>query len=372
MQVRVGFFVVLILALFAMSMYILGREKNLFKSQSKLYAYFTNISGLKPSSPVQLAGVSIGVVNAIDLPHLTRDKRITVELKVNSDVLDKIREDSVATIDSQGLLGDKLINITIGSSELKQLKDGDMIKTSNPTDFNEAIKTGQEILENIRKISRDLKTGVAAYTTPEFEKEVKTIVSSISDTARNIAEGPGTLHELIYSESLKHEARAISAHMVELSKRLNDSVAVVKTIVSDIKEGEGTVHGLIYEKDGKRILDALSKAGSDIAMLVDAIKTQKDSPVHRLIFADGKPTFVDDLEKAGANIREITDSIKKGEGTVGGLISDPTVYEDLKSILGSLKRNEIIKSLVRFSLANYEDKGKKTEPPPPQMEPAKQ
>jgi phospholipid/cholesterol/gamma-HCH transport system substrate-binding protein len=362
-QIRVGFFVVLIFALFAMSMYILGQEKNLFKKQVRLYAYFTTISGLKPSSPVQLSGVAVGVVNAIELPRTAKDPQVKVTIKVNSDVLDKIREDSVATIDSQGLLGDKLINITIGSMVSSGLNDGDTLKTANPTDFNEAIETAKEALENIRKITRDVKKVIEAYSTPEVEKEVKTIIRSISDVSRNIAEGPGTLHEVIYDEDLKLEFRAIVANVVEITKRVDDAMIKVQEISTELTSGQGTLHGLIYEKDGKRLLDYLAKASGDIASIVDSIKTQK-GPVHRLIYGDENPSFVDDLKAASQNIKDITDDLKKGKGTIGGLLEDPTIYEDLKSILGTLKRNEIIKSLVRYSLSKGDEKPAKVQEQP--------
>lgn len=355
-QIRVGFFVVLVFAIFVVTIFVLGREKNLFKPQVKLFARFASIAGLKPSAPVRLAGVDIGIVSAIELPEKAGEKKIRVTLRINADVLERIRADSLAAIDSQGLLGDKLVNITIGSMQEAQLRDGSEIKTADPTDFNEALQTGREVLDNIRMISRDLKSAVATYSTPEFQEDVKTIVHSMANVTRGVVEGPGVAHEIIYNPQMAEEARAIATSLAEATRTLNHSIEQAEAMLQAVQHGQGTLHGLIYERDGKRIMDNVARATDEIAGLVSAIKNQK-GPLNALIFPqEGGRTFVDDLNTASRDLKEMVSFIRKGEGTVGGLIEDPTVYEDLKSILGSLKRNELLKSLVRYSISKGDEK----------------
>jgi phospholipid/cholesterol/gamma-HCH transport system substrate-binding protein len=353
-EIRAGFFVVLLFAVFAVTMFFLGREKNLFKQQATLTARFASIAGLKPSAPVRLAGVDIGTVNEIELPERQDEKRIKVTLRINSEVLGRIRADSLAAIDSQGLLGDKLVNISLGSMDQKALRHGDEIKTADPTDFNEALLTGREVLENMRTISRDLKSAVATYSTPEFQADVKTIVRSIADVTRGVVEGPGLAHEIIYNPQMAAEGRAVSTNAVEVSRRLARSVEQAETLLSQLEHGQGTLHGLLYERDGKRILDNIARASDEIAAIVSAVKSQKGS-LHQLIYPEEGTRFVEDLAAASRDMKEIMATIKKGEGTVGGLIEDPSVYEDLKSVLGNLKRNELLKALIRFSISKGDE-----------------
>jgi phospholipid/cholesterol/gamma-HCH transport system substrate-binding protein len=354
-QIRVGFFVVLLFGIFAVTMFFLGREKNLFKRQVHLTARFASIAGLKPSAPVRLAGVDIGVINEIELPEKRTEKRIKVTLQINSDVLERIRADSFAAIDSQGLLGDKLVNITLGSMDQNALKDGDEIKTADPTDFNEALLTGREVLENMRTISRDLKSAVATYSTPAFQEDVKTIVHSIAEVTHGVVEGPGLAHAIIYDPQMAQEGRAVSTNLVELSRRLTHTVEQAETLIGQVEHGQGTLHGLLYEKDGKRILDNIARASDEIAQVVSAVKGQKGA-LHDLIYPPEGKHFVDDLSIASRDLKEIVATIKRGEGTVGGLIEDPSVYEDLKSVLGNLKRNELLKALIRFSISQGDGK----------------
>ena len=93
---------------------------------------------------------------------------------------------------------------------------------------------------------------------------------------------------------------------------------------------------------------------------------QFDFAVYQLVYGDAR-TMLGDLGVAAREIREITTKIKSGEGSLGGIIYDPSVYEDLKEVLGNVKRNRVLRELVRFSISNGEnlDKtGKPVSPPP--------
>ncbi|MFA6034390.1 MAG: MlaD family protein, partial [Myxococcota bacterium] len=205
MQIRVGFFVLMAFVIFLVTVFVLGREKNLFKHHVKLYAYFSGISGLKPSAPVRLAGVDIGTVSAIELPGKPGDKLIRVTLKLNDDVMNHIRADSEASIDSQGLLGDKLINISIGSAESPTIKDGATIKSLDVPDLSKVIDTGREALENIRQITRDLKKTVSGLSTEAVQGDLKDIIHTVSMMTRGVVDGPGLLHDIIFDKKLQDE-----------------------------------------------------------------------------------------------------------------------------------------------------------------------
>jgi phospholipid/cholesterol/gamma-HCH transport system substrate-binding protein len=98
-----------------------------------------------------------------------------------------------------------------------------------------------------------------------------------------------------------------------------------------------------------------------LAGLIEDAKKSPNGAVHQLVYGDARGMFAD-LGSAAENLKTITATVAKGDGTVGGLISDPTVYEDLREVLGNVKRNRILRALVRFSLNNREDLEKIGEP----------
>ena len=96
---------------------------------------------------------------------------------------------------------------------------------------------------------------------------------------------------------------------------------------------------------------------SDLVIeIVNAIKNEKGM-LHTLIYEEDRGNFIRNLNQASDDIRHLTEYIRSGQGTVGALINDPTVYEDLKVILGNIKRNKALKALIRMSIEREEEEG---------------
>src|SRR3989442_1051970 len=114
-RLRVGAFVLSAIAVFLVLTYMLGARARLFEAKYTLYADFTEVGGLVEGAAVRLAGVQIGRVAGVRLPAEPGGK-VRVELRVASQYADRIRQDSVARIDTQGLLGDRLGGITMGAA----------------------------------------------------------------------------------------------------------------------------------------------------------------------------------------------------------------------------------------------------------------
>ncbi len=106
----------------------------------------------------------------------------------------------------------------------------------------------------------------------------------------------------------------------------------------------------------------LGDAAEQLALLIQDAKTRKDGAVYQLVYGDSK-SMLSDLGTAAADIRAITTKIKSGEGSLGGVIYDPTVYEDLKEVLGNVKRNRVLRELVRYSISNGEGQDSPAKPP---------
>jgi phospholipid/cholesterol/gamma-HCH transport system substrate-binding protein len=93
----------------------------------------------------------------------------------------------------------------------------------------------------------------------------------------------------------------------------------------------------------------LGDAAQSIHQLSDELQNGSGA-LHSLIYEDGSANFVRDLNQMSATLNGIVQDIERGRGTVGGLVRDPTVYEDLKTILGNVERNVVFKALVRFTM----------------------
>ncbi len=169
------------------------------------------------------------------------------------------------------------------------------------------------------------------------------------------------LHALIYDKAAGREVRTLMANASQAAARVDGAVGHLEALLREVRTGDGTAHALIYGEEGATAVRELGEAAGQLAGLIEDAKKSPNGAVHQLVYGDASGMFAD-LGSAAENLKTITATVAKGDGTVGGLISDPTVYEDLREVLGNVRRNRILRALVRFSLNNREDLEKMGEP----------
>jgi outer membrane protein OmpA-like peptidoglycan-associated protein len=150
---RVGIFVVLGLAILSVGVFLIGNKDFLFTPTYTLRTDFQNVAGLDNGGEVRVGGIHEGTISRIDLPSQPGGK-ITVEMKLHSSTQNLIRKDSIVSIQTEGLLGNKYLEISFGSAKATPLQDGDVIASEAPVDFSQQAKS----------LAADAKTGIDAFT----------------------------------------------------------------------------------------------------------------------------------------------------------------------------------------------------------------
>src|SRR5436190_18659402 len=113
-KIRLGLFVTGGIALFVIAIFIIGRQKNLFNPVFKLTSTFYNVSGLQVGNNIRFSGINVGTVDNISIIN---DSTVKVDMLINKDVKKFIKSDCIASIGSEGLIGDRIVIISQGSSE---------------------------------------------------------------------------------------------------------------------------------------------------------------------------------------------------------------------------------------------------------------
>ena len=142
---RLGVFVVGMLFVLAVGIFWIGSQHYLFTPTYILNADFDNVAGLADGATVQVGGLQQGTVRHIILPHRP-DQKVRVVMDLKAATRGILKNDSVASIKSQGLLGDKYVEISFGSVDAPQVKNGDVIASEAPVDFGEVIKKADDLL----------------------------------------------------------------------------------------------------------------------------------------------------------------------------------------------------------------------------------
>jgi phospholipid/cholesterol/gamma-HCH transport system substrate-binding protein len=351
--IRAGLFIALGLALAGIVVFVIGKERRLFEQENTYTGAFENVDGLALDSPVRLGGLGVGKVSKITFAPDLGDKRIIVTMAISNRFQERLRADSVARVTGRGVLGDKAIDISLGSPEKDVVPNGGELPTGTSGDISSLLKATGEVIDNAVNITRDLRSGVQSYTTPEIRGDVTQFIRSARNIALEIEAGKGVAHTIIYDKKTSDELKTLLSRGSEVALRLDSAVAKVDVLLGDIKNGEGSLHALIYDKKIAAAVSDLGEAADELAKLIHDAKTTKDGAVYQLVYGDAK-TLLADLATAANDVKTITTKIKAGEGSLGAVINDPTVYEDLKEILGNIKRNRVLRELVRLSISNGE------------------
>jgi len=363
----IGMFVVVGLVAIGLIVFFIGREKRMFESRVSIEAHFPDVAGLAVGADVMLAGVSIGYVSMIKFPFLNKDmpglvRDITITMKITKNTLDWIREDSVARIDSKGLLGDKIINISIGSPELPKVQENGMLKSVPPVDFNKALQHAQEILENVGETVADARDIFKGFVNEGGDAALAGTAKSLQRIMKEVETGGGALHELIYDRGAgsdtKKALKSLNLAITKVSALSTD----IKDITKAIKEGDGLIHGLIFDKTGKQTVASMNKSLENLGNLLGEIQNGKGI-LHDLIYVGDQGQFLRSLNSAAKDLEKITADVKNGKGSLGLLLRDPGIYNQIYGLLGNLRRNRLLKAIIRYGIS-HDDKmpGPKPEP----------
>lgn len=376
---RVGVFVLIGLAAFLGMIYALGARARLFEPRFTISAEFTEVGGLVGGATVRLAGVQIGRVSDVNLPAQPGGK-VRVDMTIARQFGDRVRRDSVARIETQGLLGDKIVEISVGSPTAPPVRPNDVIDSRDPFDIGRVMNESAQVVKSISILADSLRETAQALNQSGLIQEATATVQSarrvtdqVGKIVSEVERGKGWAHVLIYEEPVA-------------LRRVNELVTTTHSLLQRVQRGEGAAGVLTSEQStaaARRFVAAMERLGriveqpsADDGLLPALLFDPKYRPVVedlRLVarnlrdvsdrLAGGRGTLgsllkdepsdggirqaSQDFQVAVANLREITDRIKEGEGTVGALIVDPTIYERLVTILDGAQRSLLLRGLLR-------------------------
>ncbi len=354
LDIILGLFIVVGIVLLGTFIFLIGKERRLFDDAAYISAYYPNVAGLNVGADVLLAGVIVGRVSEIKFPPLTQktqsvQRQIKVIFRISSDTLAWIRQDSVARIDSKGLLGDKTVNISLGSTHLPAIPDGGVIKSIAPLDFNDALAKAQTVLENVTESIKGARKLVEGFSAQGGDVALADAATAIKNIAVEVQKGDGIIHKLVYDKKSGQDFQQLVNGLKEAANSVKNTTAHLNHIFAETKNGSGLLHALIYDKKGEDTVRLANEILTDIRAVLHEVRSGSGI-AHSLIYDEKQNNLITSLNAAAADLNSIISSVKKGQGTVGRLLVDPSIYEDLKLILGRVKRNEVLKTLIRVSL----------------------
>ena len=201
-KVRLGLFIAGGLMIFIVTVFIIGRQKNLFVPVYKLTTTFYNVSGLQVGNNIRFSGINVGTVDNI---KIINDSTVQVDMLIQKYVQKFIKTDCEAAIGSAGLIGDRILIITQGSSDAALAKDGQQITSKEPVEPDAIMSSLQVTADNAAIVSLQLA-------------EIMTKVNS----------GSGTLGRFIQDSTIAENINQTIMNLKKSSKGLNENMNAAK------------------------------------------------------------------------------------------------------------------------------------------------
>ena len=299
-ELKVGIFAIIVIVVLSYMTFKVGGMPMIWEKGYRLYSVFDDVSGLDEQSRIKIAGVEAGLLEKIRLEN----GKAKLTLLIQPDV--KVYKNAVVSLRMSGLLGDKYIALSTGTADQPLLRDGDTIAQANPAADIDALAN---------------RVTSAADQISEFTKNVNSIFGaterqSISDSLQNLRDVTMSLKEI--SAENRVPLRNVIAQLDKFTAALGDKGPGVIDDISNVARN-------LNEK-GPELIDNLNKASRELKEVIEENRyALKES--------------IGNIQSASKSAGSIASKLEKGEGTLGKLMTDDTLYNSLSSVAGKAEKS---------------------------------
>ena len=287
-NVKLGFFVLAGLIFLVILLYMIGKNRNLFGDTYQLKARFENIQGLVVGNNVRFAGIQAGTVKKITILN---DTVIEISMIIETKMQTIIRKNAIASISTDGLVGNKVVNIVPSGHPGAFATEGDILAAKK------ALAT-EEMLQTLYNTNND----------------VAVIAADLKKTVQRINNSAG-LWGLLNDQSIPESLRASVNNIKSATAKADDMANNLDIIVSDVKSGKGSLGAILKDT-------SIAYNLNEAILKVNKIANETDA-------------LIVDLNKMVAGIQK---DINNGKGTVGTLLKDSTMVIKLNSSLENIQQ----------------------------------
>jgi len=246
---RLGIFTFIGTVILVLGIFLIGNKDLLFQDTFELKAYFPTVEGLRVGAPVRLTGIDVGSIKSIEFIADTTS-RILVTMRIRRDVQQFIKKDSHASIETEGLVGNKILIIYGGSGSIPAVQDGDILPTKMPVTYAEIIEETQGILSYIKDISKEFSLTLKKVNEGEGtigkllnDKKLYQSIDQATQTANQTMVGLTTS-----LEEITNVVTGLGNNLVNVISGVDSIVKKIDNLVLRVNRGEGVLGALVSDK----------------------------------------------------------------------------------------------------------------------------
>jgi len=242
-KIKTGIFVIAGLGIFLMIIFFIGNQKNLFRSTIQLHINYKTVSGLQEGNFVRFAGINVGSVDVIDIIN---DTTVRVDISVQKRMKKFLKVDSRASIATDGLMGDKLVQIAPGSVKAPLISENGELVAVNPFDMD-------KIMAKVEKVGIRVESIVS---------NIDTLSGNLSGIFGKVNNGKGSLGKLINNDKMSNDLEKTISSANTTVKTINKAAGGLSDNMQAAKHNI-LLRGFFKKKEKKRIQDSTAKAQSE-------------------------------------------------------------------------------------------------------------
>jgi phospholipid/cholesterol/gamma-HCH transport system substrate-binding protein len=320
--------VIISLAILAIGIFFISGQVGFFSRRYTLKAYTSEAGGLREGAQVRLAGVAVGNLKRVQIsPYPERARAVELVMAVARTYQNQIRADSIASIETVGLLGESYVNLTRGSPGQEVIADGGVLKTSEEADIKRVVQNANDVIVNLRVLSAKLNditgqiesgkgtVGKLVYDQTLYNRLNKTS-EALDQMVTRVDQGQGTLGKFMADETLYNTAVATVDHLNKL--------------VDDMQHGQGSLAKFVSDPS---VYNNVNHLVTQASSLVDGIN-QGQGTLGKLA---KDPQLYDRMNQTFDHFDKISSRMADGQGTLGKFSTDPTLYNNLSNSSQSLR-----------------------------------
>lgn len=285
----VGAFIIGGLLLFAVGLFLIGDRRMLFSDTLEIYAEFSKIAALDNGAKVRVGGMDAGEVESIRVPPSPAG-RFRVKMRVREDLHPLLRLDSVASIQNDGLVGNKFVQIEAGTEQSAQVPDGGTIQSREPFDLADLLQKMSDTIDTVNTMMVDVKAELdeALVSISATAREAQGLIGDVGRDAREIMgsarevgrdlsvivgdvrAGRGSIGKFVNDDALYASVKAMATDAEKAIANVREASEQAKAALADLRGEGGPIKGVTG--DLSRTLASARDAMADLAENTEALK----------------------------------------------------------------------------------------------------
>ena len=254
-KIRLGIFISLGIVVFIVAIYFIGEKQQLFRSTFRVSGVFKDVGGLQAGNNVRLSGINVGTIDNVSI---ISDTSVRVVIVIDESTRRFIKKDAIASIGSEGLMGNKALIISPGTGDKKIIEDNDIIATTQPTDIDAILKSLKTTIDNtssitgdLAKIATNIESGKGTIGRLMMDKEWR---QNFETTIINLKEGSDGFRVLM------DKANEMDKILISLESTIENTNKITNDlsgITGSIQSGEGIIGRLFMDQSMGQNFDSI-------------------------------------------------------------------------------------------------------------------